>query len=66
MRIKMHHMDLIMGEHRIEESGERGTRPAHRASTKNRTSVTVLSMEAWDAGHTIVFLHSLKLDPSAG
>ena len=50
--IKMQHMDLVMRMHDIEEGGERGggTRPAHRASTKNGTSMAVLSMEARDVG----------------
>ena len=38
-----------------------GTRPAHRASSKNRTSVMILSREAWDAGQTMVLPHSLKI-----
>src|SRR3989337_1629410 len=43
-----------------------GTRPAHRASTKNWTSVAVLSMEARDAGQATIPPHSLKLVASAG
>ena len=54
-------MDLIMGEHCIEESRERGTRPAHKVSTKNQTSVTTLSKEAWDASQIVVRPHSLKM-----
>ena len=38
-----------------------GTKPAHRASTKYGTSVTILSMEKWDAGQAIVLPHSLKI-----
>ena len=38
-----------------------GTRPAHRASAKNQTSVTILSREAWDAGQIVVLPHSLKM-----
>ena len=43
-----------------------GTGLAHKVSTKNRTSVTVLSMEAWDIGQAIVFPHSLNLEASTG
>ena len=61
LRPEVHHVDLIMGEHRVEESRKGGTRPAHRASAKNWTSVATLSMEAWDAGQTVVLPHSLKI-----
>ena len=54
-------MDLIMGEHDIEEIRKGGTRPAHRASAKYGTSVTILSMEKWDAGQAGVLPHSLKI-----
>ena len=64
--IKMHHMDLIMRKPALKKAEKGGTRPAHRASMENRTSVTILSMEAWDAGQTIVLPHSLKLEASAG
>ena len=58
-------MNLVMGKHDIEEGGERGIRPAHRASTKNWTSVAALSTEAQDAGQAAVLPHSLKLVASA-
>ena len=54
-------MDLVVGKHHIEESREGGTRPAHKALAKNRTSVTTLSKEAWDAGQAVVLPHSLKI-----
>ena len=47
-----------------EEKG--GIKPAHRASRRMWTSVTVLSMEARDASQATVFPHSLKLEASAG
>ena len=46
-----------------EERG--GTRPAHRALAKNRTSVMTLSKEAWDTGQTVVLPHSLKMEARA-
>ena len=58
-------MDLIMGEHRIEESGERGNQASPQASTKNRTSVMILSKEEWDTGQAVVLPHSLKLEARA-
>ena len=61
----MHHVDLVMVKHHIEECGKGVSRPAHKASANNRTSVTILSKEAWDAGQTVVFPHSLKLEASA-
>ena len=45
----------------MKKAEKGGTRPAHRASAKNRTSVTILSREAWDAGQTVVLPHSLKI-----
>ena len=42
-----------------------GIRPAHKASLKNRTSVTVLARKAWDAGQTVVRPHSLKIEARA-
>ena len=57
----MHHMDLVMGKHSVEEIREGGTSPAHKASAKYRTSVTTLSMEKWDAGQAVVLPHSLKM-----
>ena len=65
MGIKMQHVNLVMGKHCIEEGRERGIRLAHKVSTKNRTSVTVLSMEAWNTGQAIISPHSLKLEESA-
>ena len=53
----MHHVDLLVGEHDIEEIGKGGTRPAHRVSTKYGTSVTILPMEKWDAGQAVVLPH---------
>ena len=49
----------------MKKAEKGGTRPAHRASAKNRTSVTILSKEAWDAGQAVVFPHSLKLEARA-
>ena len=54
-------MDLVMGKHNVEEIGEGGTNPAHRASAKYWTSVTTLSMEKWDTGQVVVRPHSLKM-----
>ena len=45
----------------MKKAEKGGTRPAHRASAKNQTSVTILSREAWDAGQTVVLPHSLKI-----
>ena len=44
--IEMHRMDLVVGKHALKKAEKGGTRPAHRASAKNRTSVTILSKEA--------------------
>ena len=49
----------------MKKAEKGGTRPAHKALAKNQTSVTTLSKEAWDAGQTVVFPHSLKLEASA-
>ena len=57
----MHHMDLVMGKHIVEEIGEGGTNPAHRASVKYRTSMGILSTEKREAGQAIVLPHSLKM-----
>ena len=45
----------------MKKAEKGGTRPAHRASAKNQTSVTTLSKEAWDAGQTVVRPHSLEM-----
>ena len=45
----------------MKKSEKGGTRPAHRASAKYGTSVTILSMEKWDAGQAVVLPHSLKI-----
>ena len=45
----------------MKKSEKGGTRPAHRASAKYGTSVTILPMEKWDAGQAIVLPHSLKM-----
>ena len=45
----------------MKKSEKGGTRPAHRVSAKNGTSVTILSMEKWDAGQAVVLPHSLKI-----
>ena len=45
----------------MKKAEKGGTRPAHRASAKNRTSVMILSRKAWDAGETVVLPHSLKI-----
>ena len=45
----------------MNKSEKGGTRPAHRASAKYGTSVTILSMEKWDAGQAVVLPHSLKI-----
>ena len=49
----------------MKKAEKGGTRPAHRVSAKNRTSVTILSKEAWDAGQAVVLPHSLKLEAMA-
>ena len=46
----------------MKKAEKGGIRPAHRASAKNWTSVTILLKEAWDAGQAVVLLHSLKLE----
>ena len=45
----------------MKKSEKGGTRPAHRASAKYGTSMTILSMEKWDAGQAVVLPHSLKI-----
>ena len=58
---QVHHVDLIMGEYNIEEIRKGGTRPTHRASARYGTSLAVLSMDKWDAGHAIILPNSLKM-----
>ena len=45
----------------MKKSEKGGTRPAQRAPAKYWTSVTILSMEKWDAGQAIILPHSLKI-----
>ena len=49
----------------MKKAEKGGTRPARRASAKNRTSVTILSKEAWDTGQAVVLLHSLNMEARA-
>ena len=49
----------------MKKAEKGGTRPAHKASAKNRTSVTVLARKAQDAGQTVVRPHSLKMEARA-
>ena len=44
--VKMQQEDLIVFQHCVEEGGERGTRPAQRASMKSGTLVAARSMRA--------------------
>ena len=50
----------------LKKAEKGGTRPAHRASMKNCTSMAVLSTEARDAGQATVPSHLLQLVASAG
>ena len=59
-------MDLIVGEHDVEEGGERRNQAGPQVINEDWTSVAVLSTEARDAGQTTVLPHSLKSAASAG
>ena len=64
--VEMQHVDLVMFKHHIEEGGERGIRPAQRASMKIGTSVAARAMRARYAGQATVSPHSLKLEAGIG